>query len=90
MTKDSNTKNYKSDYVDLLVSFIEHIVYSFDKDSEDAIITLKETLKEDVEKNHSDIIEAIHIVKSNLEPNNSAYNGRLNSLEGFKKYVDSF
>lgn len=90
--KDSSnyTKNYRLDYIDLLVNHIENIVHGFDKQYEDAIITLKEDLTGDAKKNQSDVIEAIHIAKYNLNPNDTTYKQQLKSLEGFKKYVDSF
>jgi len=81
-------KNYKTDYISLLVNYIESIVYSMLY--EDMILTLKETFEEDVEKNPSELFKAIQIVKYNLNPENNFYNDISKALDEFEEYVNSF
>ena len=88
--KDSTNyaKNYKLEYNNLLVKLIEYIVIPFGKDYEGAIQTLKEQLEEYVEKYPSDVIKAINIVLSGLEPTNPEYPDFLTTLTEFKAYVN--
>ena len=61
--------NYKSAYIDLLVNYIDLIVYSMDY--EDGVLTLKETFEEDIEKNPSEVYKAVNIVEDNIEESDS-------------------
>ena len=76
-------KNYKSDYINLLVNYIGLIVYA--SDYEDGILTLKESFEEDIEKNPLDVYKAIQIVKHDVEP--TGYKEVHEQLEYFEKYV---
>ena len=100
-TEDSNLiveeSNYKSDYINLLVTHISVNVYAFDV-VEDGVLTLKEDLVEDVKKNPSDVLTAINIVIDNVEePDSTAfnfemeknkYNTIMEQLIEFEKYVN--
>ena len=88
--KDSTNyaKNYKLEYNNLLVKFIEYIVIGFGKDYEGAIITLKEELEEYIEKYPSDVIKAINIVLSGLDNIDIEYSYFVISLTEFKAYVN--
>ena len=83
--KDSSNyaKQYKHDYMTLLVNYITYIVYSMEY--EDGIYTLKETFEEDIEKNPSDVLKAIQIVKHDVEP--TGYKEVHEQLDYFEKYV---
>lgn len=85
--KDSSAyaKSYKSDYIDLLVNYIGLIVYS--SDYEDGILTLKECFEEDIEKNPSDVLKAIQIVKHDLEDADSNVEDAVKLIDYLEKYV---
>lgn len=80
-------KNYRPDYISLLVNYIELINNA--STYEDSILTLKEVLAEDIEKNPSDVVKAIQIAKENLEPDESFYNDMLKVLNELEEYVNS-
>ena len=80
-------KNYKSDYISLLVNYIEVIVYS--SSYEDGILTLKEAFEEDVEKNPSEVYKAVQIVKDNLDPENISYKEAVLSINAYEEYLNS-
>ena len=89
--------NYKSDYINLLVTHISTNVYAFGV-VEHGVLTLKEDLVEDVKKNPSDVLTAINIVIDNVEePDPTAYNYEseknnydiiMEQLIEFEKYVN--
>ena len=84
--KDSSAyaKSYKSDYIDLLVNFISSTVYA--SSYEDRILTLKEDFEEDLEKNPSDVLKAVQIVKHDVKP--SSYEEEVKQqLDYFEKYI---
>ena len=76
-------KNYKSDYIDLLVNYISFFVYSMD--FEDGVLTLKETFEEDIEKNPLDVYKAVKIVEGNVEDSDSK--DVFDLVDFFKNYV---
>ena len=79
-------KNYKPDYISLLVNYISMIVYA--SDYEDGILTLKECFEEDIEKNLPEVKKALQIVKHDVEP--SGYEEVEQQLEYFEEYLNSF
>lgn len=83
--KDSSNyaKPYKTDYLDLLVNYIGFIVYA--SDYEDGTLTLKEVFEEDLEKNPSDVLKAVEILKHDLEP--SKNEDAEQQLNYFEKYI---
>lgn len=89
----TETKNYKEDYINLLVTFIENISYGFDS-VEDGVLTLKEELIEDVKTNPSDVLTAIKIAaERNVKPEeDSSYNYslKLNEYETVKEQLIEF
>ena len=67
------TKNYRFEYYNLLVKFIENIVIPFGKDYERAIETLKEKLAEYIKKYPSDVPKAINIILTDLDTSDDEY-----------------
>lgn len=79
-------KNYKSDYISLLVNYIGLIVYA--STYEDGILTLKESFEVDIEKNPSDVYKAIQIVKHDVKP--SGFEEVERQLDYFDNYVKNY
>ena len=67
------TKNYRFEYYNLLVKFIENIVIPFGKDYEGAIETLKEEIAEYIEKYPSNVLKAINIILTDLDTSDDEY-----------------
>jgi len=79
-------KNFKSDYISLLVNYISMIVYA--SSYEDGVLTLKEAFEEDIEKNLPEVKKALQIVKHDVEP--TGYKEVHEQLEYFEEYLNSF
>ena len=82
-------KNYKTDYIKLIANVIDFYNYGFSYEIEDRVITFKEVLEEDIEKNPSEVLKAIQISKTDLDVEDNFYNEMLESLVIFEKEVKS-
>ena len=85
ITKTSDVKDFREHYVDLLVKGILGFCYGMD--IEDLTITLKEIYIEDVKANPSEVLEAVIVVKEDLDVNTHDYEGIIKVLNEFEKYI---
>lgn len=78
-------KDFREDYILLLANGIE--AFSYGMDSDELLITLKETYLTDIKENPSEVLEAISIVKKELDTNTYNYEEIIKVLTVFEKYV---
>ena len=77
-------KNYQYDYIKLIANVLNYFNRIFSNEIEDRVITFKEVFIEDIKENPSDVLKAIQIAKSDLEPEEDYYNEMFKSLREFE------
>jgi len=82
---NSNNKDFRKDYILLLANGIE--AFSYGMDSDELLITLKESYLGDIKENPSEVLEAISIAKEELDTNTFNYEEIIKVLIDFEKYV---
>ena len=85
IVKTSDVKDFREYYINLLVNGI--LGYCYGMGLEDLDITLKEVYIEDIKANPSEVLEAITEAKEVLDVNTYDYEGVINILIDFEKYV---